>query len=59
MGYKDWRWAMVKTESESGDLEIESDPSPARSMQQRLGVRAFGRQSRRAPSAAPCGLTID
>jgi len=46
---------MVNTESESGDLEIESDPSLARSMQQRLGVSAFAHPSRRAPSAAPCG----
>jgi DNA-binding HxlR family transcriptional regulator len=37
----------IKKESESGDLELEGDPSLARSMQQWLGLSAFARQPRR------------
>jgi hypothetical protein len=37
----------IKKESESGDLEIEGDPSLARSMQQWLGLSAFAHQPRR------------
>ena len=33
----------IKQESESGDLEIEGDPSLARSMQQWLGLSSFAR----------------
>jgi hypothetical protein len=38
----------VKNESQSGDLEIEGDPSLARSMQQWLGLSAFAHQPRPA-----------
>jgi hypothetical protein len=38
---------IMKEESESGDLEIDGDPSLARSMQQCLGRSAFARQPRR------------
>jgi hypothetical protein len=37
----------IKKEAESGDLEIEGDPSLARSMQEWLGLSAFARQPRR------------
>jgi hypothetical protein len=37
----------IKKESESGDLEIEGDPSLARSMQQWLGLSPFAREPRR------------
>jgi DNA-binding HxlR family transcriptional regulator len=37
----------IKKESESGDLEIEGDPSLARSMQQWLGLSSFAPQPRR------------
>ncbi len=37
----------IKKESQSGDLEIEGDPSLARSMQQWLGLSAFAHQARR------------
>jgi DNA-binding HxlR family transcriptional regulator len=37
----------IKQEAESGDLEIEGDPSLARSMQQWLGLSAFAPQARR------------
>lgn len=37
----------IKKESESGDLEIEGDPSMARSMQQWLGLSTFAPQPRR------------
>ena len=37
----------IKQESESGDLELEGDPSLARSMQHWLGLSAFAPQSRR------------
>jgi DNA-binding HxlR family transcriptional regulator len=40
--------ATIKTESQNGDLEIEGDPSLARSMQQWLGLSAFAQQPRRA-----------
>jgi hypothetical protein len=40
-------WTKIKNESQSGDLEIEGDPSLARSMQQWLGRSAFARQPRR------------
>ena len=37
----------IKKELESGDLELDGDPSLARSMQQWLGLSAFAPQSRR------------
>ena len=37
----------IKNESERGDLEVEGDPSLARSMQQWLGLSAFAPQPRR------------
>jgi DNA-binding HxlR family transcriptional regulator len=37
----------IRKESESGDLELEGDPSLAGSMQQWLGLSAFARQPRR------------
>jgi hypothetical protein len=37
----------IKQESESGDLEIDGDPSLARSMQQWLGLSPFAPQPRR------------
>ena len=37
----------IKRESQSGDLEIEGDPSLARSMQQWLGLSSFAPQPRR------------
>ena len=42
-------WTTIKRESESGDLEIEGDPSLARSMEHWLGLSAFAPQPRRAP----------
>ena len=39
----------IKQEAESGDLEIEGDPSLARSMQQWLGLSSFAPLPRRAP----------
>jgi SCP-2 sterol transfer family len=39
----------IKKEAESGDLELEGDPSLARSMQLWLGLSAFASQPRRAP----------
>ena len=38
----------IKKESESGDLEVDGDPSLARSMQQWLGLSSFAGQPRRA-----------
>ena len=37
----------IKQELESGDLEIDGDPSLARSMQQWLGLSPFAPQPRR------------
>jgi hypothetical protein len=37
----------IRKESESGNLELEGDPSLAHSMQQWLGLSAFARQPRR------------
>ena len=40
-------WTTIKKESQSGDLEIEGDPSLARSMEHWLGLSAFANQPRR------------